>query len=156
MGGRETGYLSQRSTRPAHRNQWQSRAFIEQFGNIQPGSIRSEPGAEAVSLFQKLEKCEIKTYLDHGHPTGCFYAEAEPRDSRLERAECVIVQDAYHPRKLRAMPTSASWARFGPRLREPWLTRKNGHPHAEGGRAVWANEARLGAPWSWSPGDGIR
>ncbi len=97
MGGRETGYLSHGLPGQRTVTNGKDRAFIEQVWNIEPGSIRSEPGAEAVSMFQKLESGEIKTvWIMATNPVASM-----PKRSRvihaLERAECVIVHDAYHP-----------------------------------------------------------
>jgi len=97
MGGRETGYLSHGLPGQRTVTNDKDRAFIERVWNIEPGSIRSEPGAEAVSMFQKLESGEIKTiWIMATNPVVSM-----PKRSRvmhaLERAECVIVHDAYHP-----------------------------------------------------------
>jgi len=97
MGGREVGYLSHGLPGQRVVTNDDDRAFIEQVWNIKPGTIRSAPGAEAVSMFQKLESGEIKVVWIIGtNPVASM-----PKRSRvinaLERAECVIVQDAYHP-----------------------------------------------------------
>jgi sulfite reductase (NADPH) flavoprotein alpha-component len=97
MGGREMGYMSH--TLPGQRTVTSSadRALIEDLWKLHPGAVRPEPGADAVSMFQKLESGEIKTIWIMGtNPVASM-----PKRSRvvhaLERAECVIVQDAYHP-----------------------------------------------------------
>jgi len=97
MGGREVGYLSHGLPGQRTVTSGQDRAFIEQVWNLEPGRIRSEPGAEAVSMFQKMESGEIKAVWIMGtNPVVSM-----PKRSRvihaLERAECVIVHDAYHP-----------------------------------------------------------
>ena len=97
MGGREVGYLSHGLPGQRTVTKDEDRAFIEQVWNIEPGSIRSQPGAEAVSMFQKLESGEIKTiWIMATNPVASM-----PKRSRvmhaLEQAECVIVHDAYHP-----------------------------------------------------------
>ena len=97
MGGREVGYLSHGLPGQRAVTSSQDRAFVEQVWNVKPGSIRAEPGAEAVSMFQKLESGEIKTvWIMATNPVASM-----PKRSRvihaLERAECVIVHDAYHP-----------------------------------------------------------
>jgi len=96
MGGREMGYLSHGLPGQRTVTSSKDRAFIEQNWNLEPGSIRAEPGAEAVSMFQKLENGEIKTiWIMATNPVASM-----PKRSRvihaLERAECVILQDAYH------------------------------------------------------------
>jgi sulfite reductase (NADPH) flavoprotein alpha-component len=97
MGGREMGYMSHGL--PGQRNvaSAKDREFIERIWQLKSGSIRAEPGAEAVSMFQKLESGEIKTvWIMATNPVASM-----PKRSRvihaLERAECVIVHDAYHP-----------------------------------------------------------
>jgi sulfite reductase (NADPH) flavoprotein alpha-component len=97
MGGREVGYLSHGL--PGQRTvlSEKDRGFVEQLWGIAPGTIRAQPGAEAVSMFQKLESGEIKAVWIMGtNPVASM-----PKRSRvihaLERAECVIVHDAYHP-----------------------------------------------------------
>lgn len=97
MGGREVGYLSHGLPGQRIVTSSKDRAFIEQLWNVEPGTIRAEPGAEAVSMFQKLESGEIKMIWIMGtNPVASM-----PKRSRvihaLERAECVVVQDAYHP-----------------------------------------------------------
>jgi sulfite reductase (NADPH) flavoprotein alpha-component len=97
MGGREMGYMSH--TLPGQRSvtSHEDRSFIEEAWHLPPGAIRPEPGADAVSMFQKLESGEIKTiWIMATNPVASM-----PKRSRvihaLERAECVIVHDAYHP-----------------------------------------------------------
>ncbi|MDE3069047.1 MAG: nitrate reductase [Verrucomicrobiota bacterium] len=97
MGGREVGYLShllpgQRSVTNA-----EDRAFMEQLWNLPSDSIRAEPGLDAVELFKKLEAGEVKALWIIGtNPIASM-----PNRSRviagLQRAELVIVQDAFHP-----------------------------------------------------------
>ncbi len=97
MGGREMGYLS--NGLPGQRvvSRAEDRAFVERVWGVAPGSIRAEPGAEAVTMFQKLESGEIKTIWIMGtNPVASMPSRSRVIHA-LERAECVIVQDAYHP-----------------------------------------------------------
>jgi sulfite reductase (NADPH) flavoprotein alpha-component len=97
MGGREVGYLShllpgQRAVMSA-----EDRAFMEKLWNLPPGTIRPEPGLDAVELFKKLESGVVKAVWIIGtNPVASM-----PNRSRviagLQRAELVIVQDAFHP-----------------------------------------------------------
>ncbi len=97
MGGREVGYLSHGLPGQRIVTNTKDRAFIEQLWNVEPGSIRAEPGAEAVSMFQKLESGEIKTIWIIGTNPVVSMPKRRRVINALERAECVIVQDAYHP-----------------------------------------------------------
>jgi len=97
MGGREVGYLSHGLPGQRVVTNASDRAFVEEVWNIPADSIRAEPGAEAVSMFQRMESGEIKTVWIMGtNPVASM-----PKRSRvihaLEKAECVIVQDVYHP-----------------------------------------------------------
>lgn len=97
MGGREVGYLSaglpgQRSvTNP------QDRECIEQIWGLKAGSIQPKPGYDAVTLFKKMKTGEVKAvWIICTNPVASM-----PRRERviegLQKAELVIVQDAYHP-----------------------------------------------------------
>jgi len=107
------------------------------------GQHSFRPGAEAGSMFQKLESGEIKTIWIMGtNPVASM-----PKRSRvihaLERKRNVsFVQDAYHPTENFApMPTSCflrGWAEAEGTMVN---SEKNGHPHAEGGRAAGRSEA---------------
>ncbi len=97
MGGREVGYLShglpgQRTVASAD-----DRAFIEQLWHLPHGTIRERPGLDAVELFKKMEAGEVKAVWIMGtNPVASM-----PNRSRviagLQRAELVVVVDAYHP-----------------------------------------------------------
>jgi sulfite reductase (NADPH) flavoprotein alpha-component len=97
MGGREVGYLSHGLPGQRAVTSETDRAFVERLWGVAPGTIQPQPGAEAVSMFQKLESGEIKAvWIMATNPVASM-----PKRSRvihaLERAECVIVHDAYHP-----------------------------------------------------------
>ena len=97
MGGREVGYLSH--TLPGQRavTNASDRAFVERLWNLPAGTIRPQPGLDAVELFKKMGSGEVKAIWIIGtNPVASM-----PNRSRviagLERAELVIVQDAFHP-----------------------------------------------------------
>jgi sulfite reductase (NADPH) flavoprotein alpha-component len=97
MGGREVGYLSHGLPGQRVVTDPDDRAAVEQVWKVAPGTIRAVPGSDAVSMFQKLESGEIKmVWIIGTNPVASM-----PKRSRvinaLERAECVIVQDVYHP-----------------------------------------------------------
>ncbi|MBU6409270.1 MAG: nitrate reductase [Verrucomicrobia bacterium] len=97
MGGREVGYLSHLLPGQRTVTNAEDRAFIEQLWNLPPNTIRPEPGLEAVELFKKLEAGKVKAVWIIGtNPVASM-----PNRSRvitgLQRAELVVVQDAFHP-----------------------------------------------------------
>jgi sulfite reductase (NADPH) flavoprotein alpha-component len=97
MGGREVGYLSH--TLPGQRSvvAAEDRAAVEKIWNVPAGTISPAPGLDAVALFKKMEAGEVKAVWIIGtNPVASM-----PNRSRviagLQRAELVIVQDAFHP-----------------------------------------------------------
>ena len=97
MGGREVGYLSH--TLPGQRFVADAgdRAFVERLWHLPPGTVRAQPGLDAVGLFKKMEAGEVKAVWIIGtNPVASM-----PNRSRvlagLQRAELVVVQDAFHP-----------------------------------------------------------
>lgn len=97
MGGREVGYMS--GGLPGHRSvhSAQDRAEIEALWGVPPGSIRAQPGRPAVDLFKALESGEIKAlWIIGSNPVVTMPNRARVRRG-LEKAEFVVVQDAYHP-----------------------------------------------------------
>ena len=97
MGGREVGYLSH--TLPGQRavTDADDRAAVEKIWGVPAGTIPPQPGLDAVALFKKLEAGEVKAVWIIGtNPVASM-----PNRSRviagLQRAELVIVQDAFHP-----------------------------------------------------------
>jgi sulfite reductase (NADPH) flavoprotein alpha-component len=97
MGGREVGYLShglpgQRAVTSA-----EDRAFVEEIWGVPADTIRAEPGLDAVALFQKLEAGEVKAVWIIGTNPVASMPNRARVIAGLQRAELVIVQDAYHP-----------------------------------------------------------
>jgi len=97
MGGREVGYMShalpgQRAVRSAA-----DRAFIEKIWGVPDKTICAEPGLDAVSLFQKLEAGEVKAVWIIGTNPVASIPNRQRVINGLQRADLVIVQDAYHP-----------------------------------------------------------
>ena len=93
MGGREVGGMA--NLLPAHRDlgKAQHRAEVASFWGVE--SISSQPGKSAVAMFDALESGEIKavwiacTNPAHSMPDAAKVARA------LEKAEFVVVQDAF-------------------------------------------------------------
>ena len=97
MGGREVGYLSQGLPGQRAVTNAADRAFVEQLWGVPPGSIRAMPGLDAVALFQKLESGDVKAVWIIGTNPVASMPNRQRVIAGLQRAELVVVQDAYHP-----------------------------------------------------------
>src|ERR1017187_5261016 len=97
MGGREVGYMSHALPGQRAVTNAEDRAFIEQVWGVRDKTIGAEPGLDAVSLFQKLEAGEVKAVWIIGTNPIASMPNRQRVISGLQRAELVIVQDAYHP-----------------------------------------------------------
>lgn len=97
MGGREVGYLSHALPGQRTVTNEEDRAFIEKLWGVATGAIRPEPGLDAVSLFKKLEAGEVKAVWIIGTNPVASMPNRQRVINGLQRAELVIVQDAYHP-----------------------------------------------------------
>ena len=97
MGGREVGYLSH--TLPGQRSVTDpaDRAAVETIWQVPAGTIRAQPGADAVEMFQKIAAGEIKAVWIIGTNPVASMPNRSRVIAALQRAELVIVQDAYHP-----------------------------------------------------------
>ena len=97
MGGREVGYLSHGLPGQRVVTKGEDRAFIEQLWGVAPGTIRAEPGLDAVHLFKALQTGEVKAVWIIGtNPVASMPRRAGVIDA-LKAAELVVVQDVYHP-----------------------------------------------------------
>jgi anaerobic selenocysteine-containing dehydrogenase len=100
MGGRDCGYMSH--TLPGQRfiADAEHRAQMERFWSLPPGRIWHEPGYDAIRMFKALASGEIgglrAIWIIGTNPAASMPNLPEIRRA-LERAELVIVQDAYHP-----------------------------------------------------------
>ncbi len=114
MGGREVGYMS--GGLPGHRSVHfaRDRAETESLWGIPAGTIRAEPGRPAVDLFQALERGEVKAVWIIGSNPAVTIPNRGRVLRGLERAEFVVVQDAYHPtetsRHAHVLLPGAVWA----------------------------------------------
>jgi len=97
MGGREVGYLSH--TLPGQRSVTDAndRAAVEKIWNVPPGTISPVPGLDAVELFKKLAGGEVKAVWIIGTNPVASMPNRSRVIAALQRAELVIVQDAFHP-----------------------------------------------------------
>ena len=97
MGGREVGYMSHALPGQRVVTNEADRAFIEKIWDVPADTIRPEPGLDAVALFQKLEAGEVKAVWIIGTNPIASMPNRQRVINGLQRAELVIVQDAYHP-----------------------------------------------------------
>jgi anaerobic selenocysteine-containing dehydrogenase len=97
MGGREVGYLSH--TLPGQRavTDAADRACVEQLWGVPAGTISPTPGLDAVALFKKMETGEVKAVWIIGSNPAASMPNRSRVTAALQRAELVIVQDAFHP-----------------------------------------------------------
>ena len=97
MGGREQGGLA--TTLPGHRlvANAEHRAEIERAWRIAPGTISDQPGVTAIEMIERLERGEIKVVWVAATNPVASLPNSERVRAAFERAETVIVQDAYHP-----------------------------------------------------------
>jgi sulfite reductase (NADPH) flavoprotein alpha-component len=97
MGGREVGYMSHALPGQRVVTCAEDRAFIEKLWGVPEKTICAEPGLDAVSLFQKLESGTVKVVWIIGTNPIASMPNRQRVINGLQRAELVIVQDAYHP-----------------------------------------------------------
>jgi sulfite reductase (NADPH) flavoprotein alpha-component len=97
MGGREVGYMSH--TLPGQRSVTNAadRAFVERLWDLPTGSLRPQPGFDAVELFKRAEAGEVKAIWIIGTNPVASMPNRARVIAGLERAQLVIVQDAFHP-----------------------------------------------------------
>jgi anaerobic selenocysteine-containing dehydrogenase len=97
MGGREVGYLSH--TLPGQRSvaDADDRAAVEKIWGVPAGTIQPKPGLAAVEIFQKLEAGEVKAVWIIGTNPIASMPNRARVIAGLQKAELVIVQDAFHP-----------------------------------------------------------
>ncbi len=97
MGGREVGYMS--GGLPGFRSVHlaRDRAETEALWQIAPGTIRPRPGPPAIDLFHAMDRGEIKALWVIGSNPVVTLPNGTRVRRALERAELVVVQDAYHP-----------------------------------------------------------
>ncbi len=97
MGGREVGYMSGGLPGQRSVHSEQDRVETEALWKIPAGSLRPLSGPPAIELFHAMERGEIKAlWVIGSNPVATLPNRARVRRG-LERAELVVVQDAYHP-----------------------------------------------------------
>ena len=97
MGGREQGGLA--TTLPGHRlvANPEHRAEVERAWGLPAGAISDKPGVTAIEMIERLERGEIKVVWVAATNPVASLPNSERVRAAFERAETVIVQDAYHP-----------------------------------------------------------
>jgi ferredoxin-nitrate reductase len=97
MGGREAGLLSHQL--PGYRfvEDDSHRREVERFWDRPEGTIRSKPGLTAVEMFRALETGKIKAIWIAGTNPMVSIPDLHQVRRALEKAQLVVVQDAYHP-----------------------------------------------------------
>jgi ferredoxin-nitrate reductase len=97
MGGREAGLLSHQLPGyrtvedPEHRRQ------VEEYWGRRPGSISPKVGLTAVEMFRALEKGQLKAIWIAGTNPAVSLPDLHQVRRGMQRAQLVVVQDAYHP-----------------------------------------------------------
>src|SRR5262249_5718765 len=114
MGGREGGLLAHalpgyRSVEdPSHR------AEVEAHWGRPPGTISTRPGLTAVEMLRALESGRLKALWIAATNPAVSLPDLHQVRRALEKAELVVVQDAYHPtettRWAHAVLPAAQWA----------------------------------------------
>jgi anaerobic selenocysteine-containing dehydrogenase len=97
MGGRDCGYMSH--SLPGQRlvADAEHRAQMERFWGVPAGSIRDEPGHDAVRMFKALASGEVRAIWIIGSNPAASMPNLPAVREGLARAELVVVQDAYYP-----------------------------------------------------------
>jgi ferredoxin-nitrate reductase len=97
MGGREAGLLSHQLPGyrtvedEAHRHQ------VEEYWGLRSGKISPRPGLTAVEMFRALEKGQLKAIWIAGTNPAVSLPDLHQVRRALQRAQLVVVSDAYHP-----------------------------------------------------------
>jgi len=97
MGGREAGLLSHQL--PGYRSVEDAgdRSEVEAYWGRRPGCISAKPGLTAVEMFRALEKGQLKALWIAGTNPMVSLPDLHHVRRAFERAQLVVVQDAYHP-----------------------------------------------------------
>lgn len=114
MGGREAGLLSNQL--PGYRtvDDAAHRREVETYWDRPSGSINPKVGLTAVEMFRALEKGQLKAIWIAGTNPAVSLPDLHQIRRALQRAQLVVVQDAYHPtetsRLADVLLPAAQWA----------------------------------------------
>jgi len=97
MGGREAGLLSHQL--PGYRfvDNVDHRREVEDYWGRPQGTIAAKPGLTAVEMFRALEKGTLKAIWIAGTNPMVSLPDLHQVRRAMEKAQLVVVQDAYHP-----------------------------------------------------------
>jgi ferredoxin-nitrate reductase len=97
MGGREGGLLAHQL--PGYRfvEDGGHRAEVEAYWRRSPGTISDRPGLTAIEMFRALEAGRLKAIWIAATNPAVSLPDLHHVRRALEKAELVVVQDAYHP-----------------------------------------------------------
>lgn len=97
MGGREAGMLAQ--SLPGYRTVEDAdhRAELEDHWRLPRGAISDRPGLTGIEMFRALESGKLKAIWIAATNPMVSLPDLNGVRRALERAELVVVQDAYHP-----------------------------------------------------------
>jgi anaerobic selenocysteine-containing dehydrogenase len=97
MGGRDVGYMSHLLPGQRRIADGEHRRQMESFWGLKPGTIHDEPGYDALSMFDALDCGVLKAIWIVGSNPAATMPNLPRIRRALQRAELVIVQDAYLP-----------------------------------------------------------
>ncbi len=97
MGGRDVGYMSHLLPGQRHVANADHRRQMEQIWGLQSGAIYPHAGYDAVRMFDAMAAGEIKAIWIVGTNPAASMPNLPKIRRALERAELVVVQDAYSP-----------------------------------------------------------
>jgi len=97
MGGREVGYMAHALPGQRVVANVDDREFIERLWRVPSATINPVSGDDAVAMFKKIHSGEIKALWVIGSNPAVTMPARNGVIAALEKAELVIVQDAYHP-----------------------------------------------------------
>ncbi|HEV2295630.1 MAG TPA: nitrate reductase [Tepidisphaeraceae bacterium] len=97
MGGRDCGYMSH--ALPGHRfvADAEHRRQMETLWGLPPGTIHPQPGYDAVTMFDALDRGELRAIWIIGTNPAASMPNLKKVRRALQEAELVVVQDAYYP-----------------------------------------------------------
>jgi len=97
MGGRESGLLSHQL--PGYRfvDDAEHRRQVEEYWDRRPGAISPKVGLSAIEMFRALEKGTLKAIWIAGTNPAVSMPDLHHVRRAFQRAQLVVVQDAYHP-----------------------------------------------------------
>jgi anaerobic selenocysteine-containing dehydrogenase len=97
MGGRDVGYMAHLLPGQRQIANDEHRRQMEKLWGLTPGTIHPHAGYDALAMFEALERGELKAIWIVGTNPAASMPNLPRVRAALERADLVIVQDAYDP-----------------------------------------------------------